>query len=120
MIAIPPPPIKPPQAIAAVKYTANGIAYRVSSNDGKTFALYGVPFARFDCATGKCDRYVGVTVYDTPPDGPETLERLMLDCSSLMRHGKDWLARPMFGKRALFYGKTPIEAARKAVESCKK
>lgn len=105
----------------AVKYTANGIPYRVSDNDGKTFALFSVPFARFDCVTGLCDRYVGMRMYDTPPEvAPDDLATLLLDCGSLLRHGKEWAARPMFGPNGFYYGSTPLEAAQKAVAACKK
>ena len=122
------PEIKAPHAPTAtkfvvppLKYTVNGIGYRVSDNDGKTFALFSVPFARFDCATGLCDRYVGMRMYDTPPEvAPDDLATLMLDCASVLRHGKEWAARPMFGPNGFYYGSTPLEAAQKAVAACKR
>lgn len=118
-------PLKPPASkyvAPPLKYSANGIPYRVSKNDGKHFELYAVAFAKFDCATGLCDRYVGLRMYDAPPvyDTPADLERLMLDCASILRHGKEWAARPMFGPNGFYYGATPLEAAQKAVNACKK
>lgn len=114
-------PVAPKFVAPAVKYTANGIPYRVSDNDGKTFALFSVPFARFDCTTGICDRYVGMQMFDSPPaTEPTDLPTLMLDCMSLLRHGKEWAARPMFGPNGFYYGRTPLEAAQKAVAACKK
>lgn len=113
--------VAPKYVAPAVKYTANGIPYSVSDNDGKTFALFSVPFARFDCATGICDRYVGMQMFDSPPaTEPTDLPTMMLDCMSLLRHGKEWAARPMFGPNGFYYGRTPLEAAQKAVAACKK
>lgn len=135
MLIAPPKPIAPPMPTLAPpatkivapygqlrhKYTVNGIKYAVSKDDGKNFELFSVPFAKFDCTTGLCDRYVGMRMYDAPPDSdPNDLATLMLDCISLMRHGGEWCARAMFGPNGYHFGKTPLEAAQKAVAACKK
>lgn len=106
-------PLLPPAA--DYRYTANGIRYTVAKREEKTFTVKEVPFAKFDNETGQCDRYVALTLHRERAEISEDLEVLMLDLASLLRHGKEWAARPMFGPNGFYYGETPVEAARKAV-----
>lgn len=106
-------PLLPPAA--DYRHTANGIRYTVAKREDKTFTVKEVPFAKFDSETGQCDRYVALTLYRERAEISDQLDTLMLDLASLLRHGKEWAARPMFGPNGFYYGKTPLEAARNAV-----
>ena len=106
-------PLLPPAS--DYRYTANGIRYTVAKREGQTFTVKEVPFAKFDSETGQCDRYVALTLYRERAEISDQLDTLIFDLASLLRHGKEWAARPMFGPNGFYYGKTPLEAARNAV-----
>lgn len=115
-----PPPVATGLRPGAFKYSVNGIRYTVDKANDEIFTLKEIPFARFNKLTGTCDRYVFMTMYDEPRPMGEDIDTLMADIASLMRHGKDWICRQMFGNEGFHYGATPLEAVRKGVSSARK
>lgn len=115
-----PPPVATGLRPGSFKYSVNGIRYTVDKVNDEIFTIKEIPFARFDKASGICDRYIFMTMYDAPRPIGEDIDTLMADLASLMRHGKEWITRQMFGNEGFHYGKTPLEAARKAVMAARK
>lgn len=121
----PPPALKPPVVAGGLKvgdfkYSINGIRYTVKMVNDEVFQVAEIPFARFDKKTGECDRYVHMRMFDSPQPIGQDIDTLMMDLASLMRHGKEWICRQMFGNEGFHYGATPLETARKAVMAARK